>query len=256
MKHLYFTAAVLTAAVSYAAVADVRVVDSQSQSTTAVEATNAQAEIFYQFQTLQQEVMMLRGLVEEQAFEIKRLKQQRLDDYLDLDRRISAMTGSVKAPNTNSAPSSVSVPVSSSAPVVSTVMPSPQLRSAPVSSTDETALYTAAYDLLKQRKINESITGFNTHLAGFPQGEHASNSYYWLGEIFLLKKDLSAAEKWFSDLLRQFPGSRKVADAQFKLGKVYHLQGKPNRALELLNIVVASNSDASRLAKKYIGDNF
>lgn len=40
-------------------------------------------------QLLQQEVLQLRGMVEEQAHELKRLKQQRLDDYLDLDRRLS-----------------------------------------------------------------------------------------------------------------------------------------------------------------------
>ncbi len=237
------------------AIAEVRVIDSQPQSAARSGGSslpgNQQAELFYQFQTLQQEVMMLRGLVEEQAFEIKRIKQQRLDDYLDLDRRVSAFAGGNVKP----------IPPASTTPVLSSNQPSiksyqPLITNQANNPADESALYSTAYELLKQRQIDASIKGFKDHLAQFPNGGFTGNSYYWLGEIYLLKNDLPEAEHWFGDLLRQYPESRKVPDAQFKLGKVYHLQGQSDRALELLNIVVASNSDVSRLAKQYIADNF
>ena len=59
--------------------------------------TAGQAEMFYQMQLLQQEVLELRGLVEQQSFEIRQLKQQRLDDYLDLDRRLSQIAAGAPA---------------------------------------------------------------------------------------------------------------------------------------------------------------
>lgn len=226
--------------------AQVQVVDSVPQSSSVVQGTaNPQAELFYQFQALQQEVMMLRGMVEEQTFEIKRLKQQRLDDYIDLDRRVSALTGA----------SSVR-PIPQVKPQASVVGAVPNVANASYGNESESTLYNAAYSLLKQRKVDASVSGFKEYINRFPTGEYASNSYYWLGEIYLLKSDLIAAEKWFGGLLAEFTNSRKVPDAQFKLGKVYHLQGKPNRALELLNLVAASSSDASRLAKQYINNNF
>lgn len=230
--------------------AQVQVVDSVPQSSVVQSTSNQAAELFYQFQALQQEVMMLRGMVEEQAFEIKRLKQQRLDDYVDLDRRLSALSGAGSVGT-----SIVTTPAPINSPAVLSPVSSVR-NTTQYASESESTLYNAAYSLLKKRQIDASINGFKEYIARFPTGEYASNSYYWLGEIYLLKSDLPAAEKWFGSLLREFPNSRKVPDAQFKLGKVYHLQGKSARALELLNIVVASNSDASRLAKQYISNNF
>ena len=51
----------------------------------------------YQIQQLQQEVLELRGLLEEVSFELKRLKQQRLDDYLDLDKRLGELSNKTPA---------------------------------------------------------------------------------------------------------------------------------------------------------------
>ncbi|MDO3382122.1 YbgF trimerization domain-containing protein [Gilvimarinus algae] len=260
-------AAAIAAAFTSSVQAQVQVIDSSPQaarpSANAGQSPNAnqQAELFYQLQTLQQEVMNLRGMVEEQAFEIKRLKQQRLDDYLDLDRRVSALTtgGSFSSAPAYSLPPAGTEPDLSaqSTPVTapSATDTAPQVPLA-ADGRSEADVYGAAYDLLKQRQVDASIAAFKDHLARFPRGEYAGNSYYWLGEIYLLKNDLPAAQQWFGDLLAEFPDNRKVPDAQFKLGKVYHLQGNDARAKELLSIVASSNADASRLADQYLKENF
>ena len=72
----------------------------------------------------------------------------------------------------------------------------------------------------------------------------------------MLKDDLPKAQQWFSDLLADFPDSRKVPDAKFKLGKVYHLQGQNDRAEQLLGEVANSGADAARLAEQYLKENF
>jgi hypothetical protein len=46
-------------------------------------------ELYYQMQLLQQEVMELRGRLEEQTYELRQLKQQSLERYVDMDRRVS-----------------------------------------------------------------------------------------------------------------------------------------------------------------------
>jgi tol-pal system protein YbgF len=250
-----------------AALAQVQVTDSSPQAAAgrtldvpggrqAAPANNPQAELYYQLQVLQQEVMNLRGLVEEQSFALKKLKQQRMDDYLDLDRRISALTTGAEAATVAPLDSSSGSARPEADPQQRAAGSEITAQSVTASDALESEVYGAAYDLLRQRDIDASIAAFKDHLQRFPQGEYAANSYYWLGEIYLLKNDLPAAQQWFGDLLSEFPDSRKVADAQFKLGKVYHLQGRDARAQELLSIVAASNSDASRLAEQYLKENF
>jgi len=209
---------------------------------------NVSADRFYQLQLLQQEVLELRGLVEEQAHQLKRLKQQRTDDYLDLDRRISAL-GNGGAPSA----ASDSTLVAESGQSGSTTSPAVNN----VAGSDvEAEAYRSAYDLLKQRQVDQAITAFSDLLIDHPEGKYAANAHYWLGEIFLLKNDLESARQWFTRLLDGFPGHRKVPGAQFKLGKVYHLLGDMEKSRVLLDSVAATRSDAARLAKKYIEQNF
>jgi tol-pal system protein YbgF len=229
--------------------AQVRVVDSSPQSVRSganrqQESIEQKTESYNQIQSLLQEVSELRALVEEQGHEISRLKQLQLDNYVDLDRRVSFLTG-----NTSARAKDSDMGSSSAAPADST---SPSANSG-ISEADE---YKAAYDLLRQRQVDQSLVAFKDYLKKYPTGEFAANSCYWLGEIFLLKNQLPQARDWFAKLLQDFPDSNKVPDAKFKLGKVYHLMGDKKRAKPLLDDAAAGLGDSARLAKQYLKDNF
>lgn len=233
--------------------AQVRVVESTPQRAVSGVAqpiesvsVNAQTNAYFELQSLKEEVSQLRGLVEEQAHEISRLKQQQMDNYIDLDKRISALSG--RSGNSGAVDASILPPSSA------------ETAGAGVSNTNsglgEAEVYAAAYDLLKQRQIDPAITAFKDHLSRFPNGAYAGNSYYWLGEIYLLKNELSQSRDWFGQLLDKFPRDRKIPDAKFKLGKVYHLLGDNARAQSLLNEVAGGSGDSARLAKQYLQENF
>lgn len=226
--------------------AQVRVVDSSPQSVRSgvnrqQESIDQKTESYNQIQTLQQEVSELRALVEEQGHELSRLKQHQLDSYVDLDRRLAFLTGNPAAKKENDASVDSSVPSAASTPTDG------------MSEADE---YKAAYDLLRQRQVDQSLVAFKDYLKKYPSGEFAGNSCYWLGEIFLLKNQLPQARDWFAKLLQDFPDSNKVPDAKFKLGKVYHLMGDKKRAKPLLDDAAAGLGDSARLAKQYLKDNF
>jgi len=211
----------------------------QQQSQGSSSQAQMTAEFYYQFQALQQEVMQLRGIVEEQAYELKKLKQQRLDDYLDLDRRISQLRGS----GASTQSSGQTRPQASSQ----------QAASARPAPADELKRYRAAIDLLlKQQNQEGAISALNEHLQDYPQGRYAANAQYWLGETWLLKGDLEQARKWFSELVKDFPGHNKVPDAKFKLGKVYDKLGDKVKARQLLEEVAKSGTSAAGLAKDYL----
>ena len=230
--------------------AQVRVVDSSPQSVRSganrqQESVEQKTESYNQIQSLLQEVSELRALVEEQGHEISRLKQLQLDNYVDLDRRVSSLSGgssSRSQTKENDAAIDSQTPLDASSPVENSA-----------SEADE---YKAAYDLLRQREVDQSLVAFKEYLKKYPSGEFSANSCYWLGEIFLLKNQLPQARDWFSKLLQDFPESNKVPDAKFKLGKVYHLMGDKKRAKPLLDDAAKGVGDSARLAKQYLQDNF
>ncbi len=228
--------------------AQVRVVDSSPQSVRSgvnrqQETIDQKTESYNQIQSLQQEISELRALVEEQGHQISRLKQLQLDNYVDLDRRVSLVSGNSSAKEQNNDVSIDSATAADAQPPADNGL----------SEADE---YKAAYDLLRQRQVDQSLVAFKDYLKKYPNGEFSANSCYWLGEIFLLKNQLPQARDWFAKLLQDFPESNKVPDATFKLGKVYHLMGDKKRAKPLLDTAATGLGDAARLAKQYLKDNF
>ncbi len=239
LKNLIAVALIASAPVLQA---QVRVVESSPQGFGSGVAqpnmpASAESDVYSQIRSLQEEIATLRGLVEEQAYELKQLKQLQLDNYIDLDRRISGGSQSAAPP-----PSDEPL-VSPSASVVD-------------DNASEADVYKAAYDLLNQKDFTGAESAFKDHLTRFPSGDFASNSHYWLGKIAMLKKDYPQAKSWFTDLIANFPSAAKVPDAQLDLGKVYFLMGDKVKAKSLLSQLAAGNTDAARLASKFISDNF
>lgn len=194
----------------------------------------------YQIQLLQDEIMLLRGLLEEQAFEIKRLKQQRLDDYLDLDKRLTAQESRKFAPQPT-AP----------APIL------PQLVPPVADNAAEKKLYNDAIDqLLDQQDYAAAKLSFEQYSQTYPEGVYAANVQYWLGQIFLTEGDNESAEKAFAQIVESYPEHQKAPDAQFKLAKIYFDKGDKDNAKALLDTLAAGDTEAARFAKSFLAENF
>ncbi len=204
-------------------------------------------ELLYQLQILQQEVMELRGRLEEQEYQLKQLREQSLEQYLDLDERLE--TGSV-----------ASTPASSESAVAGAVSnPSSQ----PVKTlAGEEDAYRAAYGLVRSQQFDEAILAFNQFLVDYPGGRYAPNAHYWLGELYLVLEvpDPESARRQFNLLLEQYPGNSKTPDALYKLGKIYYERGNRDRAQAYLQQVIDehgdSGSSAVRLARDFLSSNF
>src|SRR5690606_8155435 len=221
---------------------------------------SAAGNIYNQLQIMQEEIRDLRGMVEELSHEVQRLKQRQIDDYQDLDSRLSG--GGAPAPRASAPAAEPAVdPILAAAQGGGAIDASagvepPAPATAPVDSGAELASYTAAYDLLKNRQIDQAVTAFDAHLQRYPTGQYAANAHYWLGEIYLLQNNLGSAEKAFATVVNNFAADRKAPDAMFKLGRVYHLQGDKAKAKAMLDRAAATNSSAAALARAYLQDNF
>lgn len=218
----------------------------------------------YQIQQLQQEISELRGLLEEQGFQLKRLKQQRLDDYLDLDKRLSEITNSnsvvnSQVPSNRTANNQNSAANQSSTTSGNTV--TGLSGSLPISSVDDSAegkkLYRKAIDqLLSKQDYKGAQKSFAQYLDKYPSGVYVPNVYYWQGQIYLTESKKTEAEKAFTNLISQYKDHQKTPDAKYKLATIYFDQGKKAEAKKLLNEVVASDTDASRLAKSFLANQY
>lgn len=210
--------------------------------------------VFNQLQILKQEVLELRGLVEEQSYQLNRLKQQRLDDYLDLDKRISELSGNLNS--STASDNSNSGSIQNPPPRLPSVAPLPTATQNDNGEAEQ-ALYSGAIDLLLNKQDYDAAQkNFNQYLEDFPSGKYAPNVHYWQGQIYLTENNKAAAEKSFSTLISNYPSNSKMPDAKYKLATILFDQGKKTEARALLDEVASSNTDASRLAKSFIANQY
>ncbi|MEQ9463995.1 MAG: tol-pal system protein YbgF [Haliea sp.] len=239
------------------------VLEAESPATPVAGGSNA-GQLLLKVQQLQQEVMRLNGMVEEQAHELRTLKAQSLERYIDLDRRLGMLAGGTGDP----LPGAEAPLPAASAPVAEAAVEQPLAAAAAPAATGaaeqpgEGPAYQAAYALVRSQQFNKAVTAFQQFLQDYPSGRFAPNAHYWLGELHLVTSppDTEAARQSFMLLLDLYPKDSKVPDALFKLGRIHYTKGNRERAREFLDRVIsefgATNSAAVKLAQDFISENY
>ena len=200
----------------------------------------------YQLQLLQQEVMDLRGQVENLTYQLQRMRTTQEDRYLELDRRFQSLQVG-----------SASTTVIDSDATGNNLSPVAQVP-ATSGSQSEKELYETSLELIRNRQYDLSITQLDALISQYPDGDYAANAYYWLGEVYAAKPepDYDKARKALAQVVTFFPDHTKVPDAAFKLGKVYNLMGDCARATDILTQVIETQKGTSvaKLAESYLRD--
>ncbi|WP_417222578.1 tol-pal system protein YbgF [Amphritea sp.] len=194
-------------------------------------------------QQLQDEVRTLRGMVEQQQYQLRQMEQQQRDRYRDLDRRLS--TGqAAPQPSSSSASSAVLSPSSAS---------SVALPAADSTPTDAQA-YQQAFGLVRSKDFPAALDAFDLFIERYPDSARLPNAYYWVGEVNLAEQKLAPAKAAFEQVLNAFPEHRKAADASYKLGVIYHQMGDQAKAKDMFNKTISRypDSSAANLARDYL----
>ncbi len=198
-------------------------------------------EFFQRLQTLQREVRELRGLVEEQTYQIERLTKQQQQQYIDLDRRIMALSDAAPEAEGGATPAVGGSPPPAS---VRPVTPS-QASAVNASASPERRAYDAAFKLVEEQQFPEALQAFNRFINDYPNGQRTPNAFYWIGELHLAMGEVELARQSFSQVLSLYPDHHKAVDSLYKLGDVYHRLRDQERSLEYLNRVIAEHPDSS-----------
>ena len=181
-------------------------------------------DLVFRLGELEEEVRMLRGQIETQAFEIENQRKGEIDRFNDLDRRLTELTQQQRTvtPGFAAGPEPLvpdggdpsRVPAPSPGSVTSPQVPTGN----PATPVDAEAAYDNAFQSLKDGRYDESARLFGQFLSNHPQSNLADNAQYWLGESYYVTRNYKISQETFKELLALFPDSDKVPDARLKLG--------------------------------------
>ena len=225
---------------------------------------DALALLLEQNRQLQAEVQALRGMVEEQGFELRKLQRDSLSRYTDTDDRLRSLETatdgqsavsvapyrqqdagdelSVSRPAGQGAPSE-EPPVPGASPITAmrqNVAVGPAQRPAPRGTLQpavlsEQQLYQMAYDSVINSNFERSIAEFDQYLSIYPQGRFVTNAFYWKGQAFLYLNRYAEARDSYEVILNEYTDSAKLPDAMYGLGLAYQGLGNIPQARQLLN---------------------
>lgn len=192
-----------------------------------------------QLEALQQEVSMLREILEEKDYELDLITQRQRSLYSDMDRRINGLEGGASR---SGVVAPVPPPNTSPAATAATAVPDPN-------DKDGAQQYTAAFDLLKEGQYSKSIAAFDSFLKTYPESKYADNAQYWLGEANYVSREYKTALSAFQTLIAKYPESTKISGARLKIGYTYYELKNWSAARDALMQVVKLYPDTSVATK-------
>ena len=218
----------------------------------ATSAPSAQGELFNQLQRMQDQLAQQQGTIEVLQNEVRQLKQEGLERYQDLDRRIGAGVTPAATPDNSSAGGAPSAAAGGAAVGAAAASQAPAASSEPGDPAKEKLYYDAAFDLIKAKDFDKASQAFNAFLRKYPNSQYAGNAQYWLGEVNLAKGDLQGAGQAFAKVSQLYPKHAKVPDSLYKLADVERRLGHTDKVKGILQQVVAQypGTSAAQLAQR------
>ncbi|WP_297838775.1 tol-pal system protein YbgF [Pseudomonas sp.] len=214
---------------------------------------SAQGQLFMQLQQMQDEISKLRGTVEVQQNTIDQMKQEALERYQDLDKRISAGSGAGGAPAAGATDNSqTNGDVNAGGAPMAPAAQAPAANAEPGDPAKEKVYYDAAFDLIKAKDFDKASQAFTAFLRKYPNSQYAGNAQYWLGEVNLAKGDLQGAGQAFAKVSQLYPKHAKVPDSLYKLADVERRLGHTDKVKGILQQVVSQypGTSAAQLAQR------
>jgi tol-pal system protein YbgF len=214
---------------------------------------SAQGQLFNQLQQMQDQISRQQGVIEELQNDISRMKQENLERYQDLDRRIGSGVAPAATPENSPAGGDLNAPGAVAGAGAGAAAPAaPAAGGEPADPAKEKLYYDAAFDLIKAKDFDKASQAFAAFLRKYPNSQYAGNAQYWLGEVNLAKGDLQGAGQAFAKVSQLYPKHAKVPDSLYKLADVERRLGHTDKVKGILQQVVAQypGTSAAQLAQR------
>ncbi|USD64319.1 tol-pal system protein YbgF [Vibrio sp. SCSIO 43136] len=185
-----------------------------------------------QIDQLNEEVGQLRGEVERNSHEMKKMVDRQRELFLELDNLRQQMQTNQVAPITDTE--------------------TPATSGTYTANKDEAAAYQDAVDLiLQKRDYAGAVVAFKEFQAAYPDSKFMPNAHYWLGQLYFAQQEDEQAVKSFAAVVA-YKDSNKRADALLKLGDIALRAKNPDAAKKYFQQVIEEypNASAAKLAKE------
>jgi tol-pal system protein YbgF len=180
--------------------------------------TMARMEI--RLQEMERQIRDLTGRVEEQSFEINRLKTQKRV----LEEQVAAQPV-IKESATNPLRLDLTPPQPTG---MKTIVPGG-------GDVQVTSQYEKALALLQNNQFDQARKEFDMFLKEKPDHSLAPNAKYWMGESYYAQGQFKTAARTFAEGFQAFPQSAKSPDILLKLGMSLAQMGKKGDACVALS---------------------
>ena len=182
---------------------------------------------------LEEEIVILRNLIEENSYLIERLQELDQQRYLDIDKRIYELSL-----NNHSAEL-----IESDEEVI--------LGADEIINSD-LVLFKEALELFEGALYAEALDRFRQLIISSPEGEYSPDAYFWSGELFLAQRMLEDARESYLIVIGKYSEHKRAADSYYKLGEIAVSLEDNVAAVEYFEFVIDNypNSAAMQLAKK------
>lgn len=196
--------------------------------------------LLFQLRELQTLAADQRSIIEELSYQVQVLQQEQKERYIDLDKRIQLLQARSLA-----------------APPDADTMPSSTAVEAAVSDETILAEYNAAKALMLEKKFDESISQLALFTKKYPQHPLTANSWYWIGEIYLVQRNSEQAESAFLRIINNYSGHDKVPDSLYKLGVIAQQAADIDTAITYFEQVLTDypSTQSAKLAQARLNSN-
>jgi len=253
----------LPVAAQRVSVADRVAILEQRAADASTAASHANIEIINQINALRSEMRELRGQLEALQEQNEHLKSTLRSPLLDMDERLQALERAAREAASvaieehdrtqvadATPPAARGAALVAAVPVEVTPEDASDAAELAPDPAEERARYEAAFDALKSGRYIEAIRLFQAFLREFPEGVHAANAYYWLGESYYVVDDYAKAQAQFEALIARWPNHDKTPGALLKVGLSQYGQQQHDAAEATLGEVTQRypGTDAAKTA--------
>lgn len=106
-----------------------------------------------------------------------------------------------------------------------------------------------AFDLIRNQKFDKAKEKLKNFIETYQDKKLSGSAHYWLGEIYLLKKDFREAALILAEGFQKYPKSVKAPDMLYKLSESLDKIGKKNDACNTLKKLTKEYSNYKLIPK-------
>ena len=205
------------------------------------------------------EIQALRGLVEEQGFEIRKLQRESLDRYADIDSRLRSLEQGQTAPSTASSPTTL--PTTSNTTAISGGVAPLSGTGANTPAVERGAVTTAGGSTAATAEIPGSISGNAPVTAPINANSRptlqpavvSEQELYQMAYESAINSQFERAIAEFDQYLSIYPNGRFTTNAHYWKGQSYLYLSQFQEAVESYEIILQQYPNAAKVPDAMYG---